>query len=343
YGVNHRGFSTRDELEYQVARQQREQQLIQNYNNQGITQDYPQYGTNFWGDNTDNNYGFGSSDISGNIQNVTNQLNNQGMSYNNQYSGQTPTPWSSGYQQQNPYDLQNQYNTYEDAMPNAGRNTKRLNLENELLMNGMDVLYGANRALNGMSFGGLDYLGNKFGYDTQMKDYLQLKNPQERELAQNIGQLAQIGGSALTGKALNDATKYGYNQFVRWKGRRNLTKQLQRGNNFNDIYMGKVDKDKLNALNDIRKAEGSEYIPSSSVTIPKDRVQHIYERRIINNGYTPKDAADTIYDALFNPKSQIQPSKYQTLQKFESPSSSRAIVGKIRNGDNIFVKTGYKK
>ena len=94
YGVNHRGFSTRDELEYQVARQQREQQLIQNYNSQGITQDYPQYGTNFWGDNTDNNYGFGSSNIGGNIQNVTNQLNNQGMSYNNQYSGQTPTPWS---------------------------------------------------------------------------------------------------------------------------------------------------------------------------------------------------------------------------------------------------------
>ncbi|MBQ8482632.1 MAG: hypothetical protein IJ532_08920 [Alphaproteobacteria bacterium] len=66
-------------MEYQVARQQREQQLIQNYNNQGITQDYPQYGTNFWGDNTDNNYGFGSSNIGGNIQNVTNQLNNSGF------------------------------------------------------------------------------------------------------------------------------------------------------------------------------------------------------------------------------------------------------------------------
>ena len=102
YGVNHRGFSRRDELEYQMARQQREQQLMQNYNSRGITQNYPQYGTNFWGDNTDNNYGFGSSDISGNIQNVTNQLNNQGMSYNNQYSGQTSTPWSISAQRDNP-------------------------------------------------------------------------------------------------------------------------------------------------------------------------------------------------------------------------------------------------
>ena len=59
YGVNHNGFSTRDEVEYQMARQNREQQLIQNYNNQGITENYPQYTTNFWG-NADNNYGFGN-------------------------------------------------------------------------------------------------------------------------------------------------------------------------------------------------------------------------------------------------------------------------------------------
>ena len=81
YGVDHSGFSTRDELEYQVARQQRENQLMQNYNSQGITQDYPQYGTDFWGDNTDNNYGFGCSDISGNIANVTNMLDNSGQGF----------------------------------------------------------------------------------------------------------------------------------------------------------------------------------------------------------------------------------------------------------------------
>ena len=48
YGVDHSGFSTRDELEYQFARQNKENQLIRNYNNQGITKNYPQYGTNFW-------------------------------------------------------------------------------------------------------------------------------------------------------------------------------------------------------------------------------------------------------------------------------------------------------
>ena len=72
YGVDHSGFSVRDELAYQRARQQRENQIIQNYNNQGINQDYPQAGTNFWGNTPDDNFGFGNSQISSNIENVQN-------------------------------------------------------------------------------------------------------------------------------------------------------------------------------------------------------------------------------------------------------------------------------
>ncbi len=72
FGVDHSNFSARDEVEYQFARQNKENQLIQNYNNQGITKNYPRYGTNFWG-NPDNNYGFGSSNIHDNIENRENQ------------------------------------------------------------------------------------------------------------------------------------------------------------------------------------------------------------------------------------------------------------------------------
>ena len=71
YGVDHSNFSARDEVEYQFARQNKENQLIQNYSNQGISDNYPQYGTNFWG-NPDNNYGFGSSNIHDNIENRNN-------------------------------------------------------------------------------------------------------------------------------------------------------------------------------------------------------------------------------------------------------------------------------
>ena len=67
--MNHSGFTTRDELEYQFARQQRENELMNQYKAQGITENSPQYGDNFWG-NTANNYGFGLSNIASNIGNM---------------------------------------------------------------------------------------------------------------------------------------------------------------------------------------------------------------------------------------------------------------------------------
>lgn len=41
-----------------------------------IEENYPIYGTNFWGGTPENNYGFGTSNIKQNIENVTNRLNN---------------------------------------------------------------------------------------------------------------------------------------------------------------------------------------------------------------------------------------------------------------------------
>ena len=45
-----------------------------------IEENYPQFGTNFWGGTPENNYGFGTSNIKQNIENVTNRLNNGGFS-----------------------------------------------------------------------------------------------------------------------------------------------------------------------------------------------------------------------------------------------------------------------
>jgi len=79
YGVNHRNFSTRDEVEYQVARQEREKEYENYFKNQGITQNYPQFGSNFWGNNPQNNYGFGQSNIEQNIENRLNQYINSAL------------------------------------------------------------------------------------------------------------------------------------------------------------------------------------------------------------------------------------------------------------------------
>lgn len=73
YGVNHSGFSIRDELNYQNARLEREKQLTDLLQNQEISS-LPQYTTNFWNKSADNNYGFGISNISNNTNNQQLQI-----------------------------------------------------------------------------------------------------------------------------------------------------------------------------------------------------------------------------------------------------------------------------
>lgn len=80
YGVNHNKFKLRDEIEYQHARIERENKMMENYKARGIDKDYPQYTTNFWNTQPENNYGFGDFDIKKNIENM-NHNKNQGMQY----------------------------------------------------------------------------------------------------------------------------------------------------------------------------------------------------------------------------------------------------------------------
>ena len=54
-----------------LLKSQPENELKAQYNAQGITSNYPQYTTNFWG-NSANNYGFGITNIADNIANMKN-------------------------------------------------------------------------------------------------------------------------------------------------------------------------------------------------------------------------------------------------------------------------------
>ena len=59
--------------------------------------------------------------------------------------------------------------------------------------------YGVNRAVNGLTAGGLDYLGNKFGFDSRMNNYLNLLSPQERKQRENKGEVI-IVATPINGK-----------------------------------------------------------------------------------------------------------------------------------------------
>ena len=349
YGVDHSGFSTRDELEYQFSRQNKENQLIRNYNNQGITKNYPQYGTNFW-NNLNNNYGFGSSNIHNNVENLNNNpfeknIYKQNQSVLNKNQFQTPTPWTK----QNTHLGNSQPVQNKPAYENP--NPRRYSME-EILWNGVKdfgqgVVSGLESLANGITLGGYDWLDNAYGLGAKERR----QNLQQTADNAGMGQAFALANQAteLVGNGIGyygmanlpSAARNAHNVYNIYKGTRNLENQLQRGNNFEDIYMGRIDRNKLNEINNIRQKLGEPTIPSEKVVIPKDRVEHIYNRRIAEYGYSPKDAAHTVSDALFNKKSKVYPSRYSTLQKMESPSANRVLVGKIKDGNNVFVKTGY--
>ena len=158
--------------------------------------------------------------------------------------------------------------------------------------------------------------------------------------------MAEVGGTALLGNKLIKLAPLVGNELIKWNGRRGLLNQFKKGYDFKDVNLGKVSPIKLEKLNKIRNELEQSQIGSGKVIIPADRVEHIYERRILGDGYSPEEAVETIYKALFGKNSKIHPDKkYNTLQHFvdlSSKPSNKAIVGKIRGGDNIFVKTGFK-
>ena len=167
YGVDHSGFSTRDELEYQLARQNKENQLIQNYNNQGITKNYPQYGTNFWG-NSDNNYGFGSSNIHDNIEN----RNNNPFENTVNIFGQNQTGQSYGLGS----DSQNQNQTF--GLEN--NNSTQWGLNNTPLAQNNNNMLSGNLFGNNNLFNQNQSVWNKNQYQTQAPSRYNLKDLTDR-------------------------------------------------------------------------------------------------------------------------------------------------------------------
>ena len=178
YGVDHSGFSTRDEVEYQFARQEREKQMADNLKQQGIEpENYPQLGNLFWGNNSENNYGFGTSNISVNIENKQNQTPqpnvgniNQNIWNGNQY--QTPTPWAKQRESmKNNLSSQQNKTVYEN--PNPRRFSTGEILWDGVKGFGQGMIGGIEHGINTMSLGLYDVINDAFfdaGYEKRQKE-----------------------------------------------------------------------------------------------------------------------------------------------------------------------------
>ena len=84
----------------------------------------------------------------------------------------------------------------EDAMGKTTLNRFE-NIKRELQKDALDVAYGANRTINGITAGGLDYLGDKLGFDSRMNGYLDSLPESERAQREALTDLLEFGGAAL--------------------------------------------------------------------------------------------------------------------------------------------------
>lgn len=137
-----------------------------------------------------------------------------------------------------------------------------------------------------------------------------------------------------------------YNAINIYKGTKNIEKQLERGNNFNDIYLGRIDRDKLNQINDIRQNVNEPLISSPQVKIHKNDVQHIWNRRINDGGSTPKDVANSLKQSVFSKDSQMFPgnvSRNQLMIKIGNKHPYMSIISKDEAFDGVAIRSTMKK
>ena len=68
---------------------------------------------------------------------------------------------------------------------------------------GRGFKYNSESVLNGLTGGGLDYLGDRYGIDTRMEDYLDFKDEEGTgNLTRQLGNMAQLGGLGMSAYSL---------------------------------------------------------------------------------------------------------------------------------------------
>lgn len=169
--------------------------------------------------------------------------------------------------------------------------------------------------------------------------------PVNSALGAGLG-VASAGTLYGASKPLVKGAERAANSLNRWYGKRKLAQQLSRGHGFSDINFGKIDKNKLDELNKIREIMDADAVNDRLTTVPADRIEHLYQERILKDGYNPKEVVNVLDSALYSKANKVVKGKHPTLQAFmdDKPKTMNvAIVGKHRDRGNVFVKTSYKK
>ena len=217
---------------------------------------------------------------------------------------------------------------------------------------GQGFVSGLESLANGVTLGGYDWLDNEYGLGAKERR----QNLQQAADNAGVGQAFTLANQAteLVGNGIDlygianipSAARNAYNVYNIYKGTRNLENQLQRGNNFEDIYMGRIDRNKLNEINNIRQELGEPTIPSEKVKLLKNDIQHIWNRRIHEGGSLPKDVAHSVKQSVFSKDSQVFPgnvSRNQVMIKTGEKYPNMSAITKDNAFNGVSIRSAMKK
>ena len=127
-------------------------------------------------------------------------------------------------------------------------------------------------------------------------------------------------------------------------GQQNLIKQLASETNFQDVKLGNISDDLANKINNVRNAEGISVVDNTKSIIPAARVEHIRQRRVTNDGYTPQDAAKTVDMALFSKDPRVIKGNVPENQVIFDASNpaNKVVINKHPETKGISVVTTMK-
>ncbi len=145
-------------------------------------------------------------------------------------------------------------------------------------------------------------------------------------------------------KPIGAAMRPAVNRINRYMGKRVLTKQLQRGTDFQDVKLGNISDDLANKINNVRNAEGISVVDNTKSIIPANRVEHIRQRRVTNDGYAPQDAAKTVDMALFSKDPRVIKGNVPENQVVFDASNpaNKVVINKHPETKGISVVTTMK-
>ena len=237
----------------------------------------------------------------------------------------------------------------EQPTPNLSVKQQLKGFGDYMAENVADMVYGADKALSGTTFGGYDWLKRKTGIGVNETDYLNMKryNNGTDMPAKIGGNIAQYGAEALsTGYGLYKGMKGIDNAitgYTRYKGRNELINQLKQGNDFRDINFGKIYPDTMRNVNQLRKNGNLPLLKGNSY-IPANVVKKFYDKRL-NEGYTPEQMAEMGKRLFHQGPNMVSKSRYPHIQQVVYPRTNTADYGYISqnpiNGQTV-IKSMYK-